>query len=268
MATMGLNTNDQQQSPFLQLPREIRDRIYEKLLDVEFPVPDPIDSKAERHHLASRREGTIRFVNHLPAISTGGLARCCHQIFDELSRTIERRSASARGITCKLDLMIHGPEERFREEQIFPSWTALPAPMSSVNNVHVTFRTVKPEKLFWVGCGGPGYFTQSLLHLLACFFAYGPSFENRKSQAPSWIEELRVDLEEDDRALRGGGHRTVFGGLRGFLGMVAESGVLGGRLGKLSFYVAGTISNEWEVKKHEDNSSTVREWSHYGWIPL
>ncbi|KAI4204279.1 MAG: hypothetical protein LQ350_001259 [Teloschistes chrysophthalmus] len=268
MATMGLNTNDQQQSLFLQLPREIRDRIYEELLDVEFPIPDPIDSKEERLRLASRRGGSIRVVNHLPAISTGGLARCCHQIFDELSGTIERRSASARGITGKLDLMIHGPEERHRQERIFPSWTALPAPMSSIKIIHVTFRTIKPETLFWVGDGGPGFFTQALLHLLGCFFAYGPSFEDGKSQAPNWIEELRMDLETDDRALRGGGRRSVCGQLKRFLMTVSCSGVLGGRLGKLSLYVAGTLSDEWEVKKYEDNLSTVREWSQYGWIPL
>ncbi|KAL9577472.1 MAG: hypothetical protein Q9212_006342 [Teloschistes hypoglaucus] len=267
MATIGLNTNDQQRSLFLQLPREIRDRIYEELLDVEFPIPDSIDSKEERHCLASRRGGTIRVVNHLPAFSAGGLARCCHQIFDELSGAIKRRSASARGITGKLDLMIHGPDEHHGQERIYPSWTALPIPMSSIHNVHVTFRTVKPEELFWVGDGGPGFFTRALLHLLGCFFAYGPSFEDGKSQAPNWIEELRIDLENDDRAFRRG-RRSVFRQLSNFLEWVAVSGVLAGRLGKLSLYVAGTISDEWEVKKYEDNSSTVGEWSRYGWVPL
>lgn len=268
MATMGLNTNNQQQSGFLQLPREIRDRIYEELLDVEFPIPDPIELEKERHSLTSRRGGIIHVVNHLLPISTGSLIRCCREIFDELSETIERISASARGITCKLDLMIHGPGADGGPQRILPSWAALPAPMSSIKNVHVSFRTIRPEKLRWIGDGGPASFTQALLHLLGCFFAYGPSLEDGKSQGPHRIEELKIELEKDDKGLSGRPRRAVFTELYRFLRMVAGSGVLGGRLGKLSLYVAGTLAGEWEVMKYEDNSRTVQEWAKYGWVPL
>ncbi|KAL8703370.1 MAG: hypothetical protein Q9201_003455 [Fulgogasparrea decipioides] len=262
----------------LQLPRELRDRIYDAVLDLETPVPDSTYSTTKRRTIASRKGRTIYLPLELPAISSGNLLRCNRQVFGELSQTISsRNSTRSRGLTCKLDLMIQGRDPGQDEDDycllckdedsqaIFPTWVSLPAPISHLKHVHVNFRVRNQATLSWAGDGGPGWTTQSLLHLLGCFFAYGPSFtEARKPREPFWIDELRLDADEVDRGRQ---RRPVFTYLCSFLGMVAGSGVLGGRLGKLSLYHTDMLHQEWAVINHDDVSKTVEEWSRYGWVP-
>ncbi|KAL8691408.1 MAG: hypothetical protein Q9218_003361 [Villophora microphyllina] len=259
---MSLNNHPREQSRFLQLPRELRDPIYEAVLDLETTTPDLVTPGIERHPLTSRKGGSILVLDDLPATSSGSLMRCCRQVRIELSESILHKSASSQGLTSKLDLTVNG------SGQILPIWNAIPAPISNIKSVYVNFHVHNREKLDWIGDGGPAHFTQALLHLLGCFFAYGPSFEDQKSQAPSWIEELRLDVAQDDRCENRSRLRSVVGNLTTFLSMVAHSGVVGGRLGKLSLYTAGTLVERWDVSKYGDCSETVREWSAYGWVPL
>ncbi|KAL8872447.1 MAG: hypothetical protein Q9174_001917 [Haloplaca sp. 1 TL-2023] len=254
------------QSSFLHLPRELRDRIYDEVLDLSDPVPDMEASVQGRRALASTRR--ISITPKLPSSASSSLRRCNRQISEEVFQMIRRRGASySHGLTSKLDLLLQGSEPGDRGNvKLFATWIALPAPMLYTNKVHVNVRVSNPEGLFWIGCGGPGYTTTDLMHLLGCFFAYGPSFEKAtRSCTPILIRELCLDVVENDEKER----YSVYRELSYFLGCVARNGVLGGKLHKIFILIAGTLRREFEVIKDTDPSTiaaTVKEWERYGWI--
>ena len=152
---MKSSKEQQHQSSFLLLPRELRDRIYDEVLDLSDPVPDIEASMGERRILRESGCGRrIYITQKLPSSSSSSLRRCSRQISEEVSQIIIRRGASdSHGLTSRLDLLLHGSEVGHREKvKLFATWIALPAPMLYIDDVHVNIRICNPERLFWIGC--------------------------------------------------------------------------------------------------------------------
>ncbi|KAL8928999.1 MAG: hypothetical protein Q9208_001442 [Pyrenodesmia sp. 3 TL-2023] len=117
----------------------------------------------------------------------------------------------------------------------------------------------------------PGASARNLLNLLARFFAYGATFDaDKKMPRPQYVEELVVDVlpvevphlqfKHDHDEPGNDPDREMLESL-GCFGMVARSGLLFGRLGRISAYVDGKFRQQWEVVYRENTEETVKEWS-------
>lgn len=130
---------------FLSLPREIRDRIYESVLDFEETTPGKPDEDPERQNYGLCSHPCF-FPQRILSTSSGSLLRCNRQIFAELSQTISRCD-----ITYKLEVLLKGDwgkDERYDLNPLrtlsgglYPTWTKLPASLEHLKylDINITF---------------------------------------------------------------------------------------------------------------------------------
>lgn len=202
----------------------------------------------------------------------------------ELSQRLASRVAptSRKGLTYELNMLIKGVNPKtYVGVQMYPVWSKIPVlPISYAKCLHVYLQGRAYKSFYrhfdFGGDGGPGPSTPNLLNLLARFFAYGATFDaDRKMSRPQYVEELVVDVlpvvilhpraeHDHDRPINNP-NREMRGSLH-FLDMVAKSGLLFGRLGRISAYVDGKFKRQWEVVYRENTEETAKEWSRYGWI--
>ncbi|KAL8718566.1 MAG: hypothetical protein Q9225_004313 [Loekoesia sp. 1 TL-2023] len=258
----------------LSLPPEVRDQIYDAILDLDAPPTDPkyVGYKQIEKGFTCR----LHLPTRAPQASSATLLSCNRQLHNELSQAISRRacSASKTGLTYSLDLLVEGADRRKDEyEHLSPTWTKMPAlPIKYAKSIHVNFKVQNyPGLIFW-GAGGPGQTTQSLMNLLSRFFAYGPTFDEDSTipTPPDFVEELIIEVllvEDPQNGILDHHERRskVVGGLL-LLDLVVHSGLLAGKLGKISICVDGAIKKQWVVTEEANVEKTAKEWSCYGWI--
>ncbi|KAL8840011.1 MAG: hypothetical protein Q9170_001495 [Blastenia crenularia] len=247
----------------LSLPREIRDRIYDVVLDLETPVPN-LDSV--NYQIPAHFHYSIRIPDRIPRSSCAALLCCNHQLESEVSQAVSRRActSSKNGLIYTLDLLVQGRSRNTGQwDRITPTWTKIPSlPITHAKCLHVNFQADKNHKrISFLGDGGPGETNQTLLNLLIRFFTYGPMFDGysmMKSTPPAFIEELVMEIlpvEPGEEQWKGPMYDrdprdSIVWGL--LLRMVARSGLLAGRLGRIYLCVDGEIVSQWDVADHGD----------------
>lgn len=135
--------------PFLQLPRELRDRIYEYALESEVEPPvspeDPtISNRWELDTEPNFKTGIILEKKPLADVTCRGLLYSNVQVMDEV-----RNALSRNGVTCKLDCM-------FQNWKVWATWTSLPPSLERLRIVEVDFRLFSCNCKQWRGIGGGG----------------------------------------------------------------------------------------------------------------
>ena len=129
---------------FLDLPREVRDAIYEAIIDSGCDAPaSPASTYGKRTHVQNTRgpfpaysmsfKRIVKFPRprQQPPFLDVNIALSCHQVYGEYMSAL-RRSLS-KGLNYKLDVMID-------EDSIYPTWTSLPVLSSTVDVLQLDFR--------------------------------------------------------------------------------------------------------------------------------
>ena len=290
-----------QYSPFLLLPREIRDRIYDDVLNEMFRRPEsPIEENDDRIE-EDQGWGSNFFEHTLPTISCLGLLGCSRQVADELREAISRINIGTEtGIQYQLDLMIW-------DASMQPTWLSLPAPRHFLKSVRVDFRIFRHGEFEWTG--NRPILGQYLLQMLRRFLDNGPHFikenptnEVRRAPRDLCLESLTINFvrmehvipsmrsEDDDNNTkpqlipRGSGdtldlvidevsdtHPTTvckdqaaLWALKNFLEKIAGSGLLFGRFRFVKLCYGGKIK-EWIIEDKGNLETTLAQWKPYGW---
>lgn len=154
---------------FLSLPREIRDRPYDEILNLNIPPSYPDSTQGECYH-------SIIISKSIPQASPTALLECNRRIRAQFSQHISSRSSSSsrKGLTYTLDLLVQAqnPEPSYRES-MYPTWSRLPAiPIIIAESIHVSLRAVSlaralPNFDFSKRPSAPRARTYSLLNLLS-----------------------------------------------------------------------------------------------------
>lgn len=169
---------DRGQSTFLLLPREIRDRIYEQLLDLEVPAPRSFQANSDRREEYFKRS-CIKHARQPLQIPSLGLLSCSHQVSDEMHQAIKHRNdRDEYGIEYKLDLSIWAT---FVE----PTWLSLPVPAKYVKSLNLNIRVFEGNSSGWEGGDSGGHrplLQQYILDILHRFYVNGPSLSAPSSR--------------------------------------------------------------------------------------
>lgn len=125
-------------SALLELPRELRDLIFQQLLDIKEHLPENPD------HAGSRDPNwqtpcTIYFEAHSPRPALLQLKLCNRQIHDEVCQILEKH-ADHETDPAHLDVMIKG-------SSIWPTWISLPPTRHFSSTVHITLRLFEAKGL-------------------------------------------------------------------------------------------------------------------------
>lgn len=198
----GLDNFENSQIPigFLQLPREIRDHIYEAILDSagQGQQPPKIRTIVAKSPLI-REKGTPQGIiyhyhgrNSTPSISCAGLLGSNHQISDEMVEIIMRRNKTTEegGVQYKLHLVAC-------RKFLLPTWLSLPAPLKYLRKLHVDLQLSTHEEFEWEG--SIGYLAELSLQLLLRFFRSGPKLSEDLEKLPQH-EQLRNGMPYLDLA--------------------------------------------------------------------
>lgn len=105
-------------SLFLELPRELRDLVYEFLVDERRKPPESPDNAGERAPCSSTTPGSIVYESRSPKPAILQLKLCNRQIYTEVREILKTNVKSDTGPTT-LDIMVKG-------SAIWPTWTVLP----------------------------------------------------------------------------------------------------------------------------------------------
>lgn len=191
MQDVGLHINKNSQLPigFLQLPREIRDHIYEAILDSAGQRPPNIPTIVAKNPIICQKgtpEGIVYHYhgrNSTPSISCAGLLGSNHQISDEMVEIIMRRNKTTKeGVQYKLHLVAC-------RKSLLPIWLSLPTPLKYLRRLHVDLQLSTHEKFEWVGSAG--YLADLILQLLLRFFRCGPKLSSEEG-----LEKLLQQQQE------------------------------------------------------------------------
>lgn len=125
-----------QVSPFLAMPRELRDRVYDDLLN-QPPRPSPAPMVGLDQRIAENQgEGTNYYERVLPPIPCIALLRCNRQVAQEMQDAIHCKNASSEeGIQYKLDLVNWKYSMQL-------TWLSLPTPVRYVKSVWIEYRNI------------------------------------------------------------------------------------------------------------------------------
>ncbi|KAF3937142.1 hypothetical protein ABW19_dt0207206 [Dactylella cylindrospora] len=219
-------------SPFLLLPREIRDAIYHQIYEICM-VPSKAsiypENADERLPLALPWAGSSFFYIHYPKsyprYTLLPILQTNSQIRQEFLEFLERErkrvnidSVGSEGIDDKkkqtsiirYELDIIAPCRR-GPISLTPTWTVLPLPPEAPNNIieelkinyHVTNFAGKAGGNYY-GCGGPGLTSYVLFRLLNDFIFHGPQwyFDAAVSGMPSKGSILGRESDEDEKEKR------------------------------------------------------------------
>lgn len=193
---------------FLNLPRELRDRVYfQVLLSPITPAstsPDEAGPRQEFRISLWNPESAISYDSTFPRSSTSALLCASHQIHDETHAAIvSYNKVHPEGLTYHLDCMIRG--DAFGPGGgLWPTWVSLPAPVRYVRYVKVDIRCFGDLKLIrFIGVPGVRLSidirSRLLLRLLWQFFANGhgfstanPSFQQSPQLFMNTLDSLTV----------------------------------------------------------------------------
>lgn len=185
---------------FLQLPREIRDQVYEDTLDMPAQRPPSIrkilnnnpiiglEANPPIHPRTSTERSSQGLMysyhgrNNTPPISCAGLLGSNHQISDEVCEILMRRNRTTEGgVQYKLYLMAC-------HKSLLPAWLSLPAPLKYLRTLHVDMQLSTRRSFQWVG--SVGTLAELSLQLLLRFFRCGPQLSEGLDRLPQ-REQLR-----------------------------------------------------------------------------
>ena len=264
-----------------KLPREVRDSIYESVLDFG---TDPPASPAEED---DRREedqgwGTMYYQRDLPSTSLGGLLGCSQQTRREVLDLIARVNASGEsGIRYKLDLMIW-------ENSLQPTWLKTPTPPKYVKEIVVDIRMFSHRGPQWIGNALLG---QYLLQMLRRFLQFGPRFitdpPGRRDLRPLYplrdptltifFNAMDTKLDDETKEIV---PRTPWTGnpredpennarfrLHHYISKFVASGLLYGKLDKIRMWYKEEM-HVWEIVDKGDRTTSAHRWNQYGWGPV
>ncbi|KAI4196054.1 MAG: hypothetical protein LQ346_003309 [Caloplaca aetnensis] len=254
----------------LLLPREIRDQIYEALLDLEVPLR-PSTTSATLKQLSP----SLFVEEHIPQSQVAGLFNCDRQLRSELSQALSRRS-----LTYALNLLflsfVRVDEPRRR---VVPDWTSIPA----LPIIHAKCIQIKLQMRQWaeyrhrprVSSEYAQAERMTLLSLVGRLFAYGPTFDADLRFLPppppvAFVEELEVTVVPMADETGGqfgryyeGKALEVAEGFRPVLDLLARA-PLDGRLGRITLRLGEKVVQRWSVE--EDKGVSAEEWERLGWV--
>ncbi|KAJ9647882.1 hypothetical protein H2201_001248 [Coniosporium apollinis] len=173
-------------SSFLGLPRELRDQIYELVLDS--PNAAPSSPKCYQGNSAELLKHETPYIESsycnylpraLPLTASRSLLRLNHQVRNETLAMLSYLSAT-RGSRYVLDIMIAD------EVRLYPTWLLIPSTPAvnpHIDKVSVTFRIFGDcgeQRSGWqISDGGPGEMVWGLHALIQRFLSYGPEWRGR-----------------------------------------------------------------------------------------
>ncbi|KAI4169763.1 MAG: hypothetical protein LQ346_008936 [Caloplaca aetnensis] len=162
---------------FTNLSRELRDHIYEILLQSSRTPPVSPDHGGARKYPSEEDEEYFETCNCYPAedlqSTAAPLQLTCRQVHDEVQEAVLRLKIS-RNLPYKLDLMM------LDEAKLYPTWLAFPAFVDDIPRLDVDFRLFGDvegkQSAMRGGCGGPPLLIWSLFRLTERFLRRGPDF--------------------------------------------------------------------------------------------
>ena len=159
---------------FLDLPREIRDRVYLFVLTSRHCAPkSPKEDRSLWQKSRQGRMGKMWYRKVVSNFTCAGLLACNRQMSREMIEAIERHNAmEGEGVRYHMDCIVTG------DGTLWPAWTGLPAPLKYLKIVELDLRIYHDEVssygIRWAGDGGPGPIVSNLLWLLGHFLTWGP----------------------------------------------------------------------------------------------
>ena len=176
-----------QQSPLFTLPREIRDDIYNLLLNWPNDPPGSPAAAGLRYREVVGTWGD-RSVFYPPPTTycepASALSQCSRQIRQELYELVTNGNLT-KSVTYKLDVMLKGC-------MLWPTWANLPYPVRKMDHLQADLRLFDVKDgsgLFW-GAGGPGLVFLVLFSLLNRLLHHGPRFIHKEGE----VRGLEVDM--------------------------------------------------------------------------
>ncbi|MCJ1436297.1 hypothetical protein MMC27_005675 [Xylographa pallens] len=263
----------------LQLPREIRNEIYQYLLDSadepprnaaeafrdrQFPIKHPRFVDPHFANMQMALLPRIIYQTTLPLIGYRaclGLSRANKQLHNEIHQLTAFRAAHPEA-SYKIDIIV--------DRRYYPTWTSLPTSPHHVRHLEVDLRIFSTKN--WPGDGGPGRFLQDLLRLLTRFLRNGPCFTRKERVRPDIkVESITVHAIDcvDSKAKAARWEPSfddVCRRLRFWIGRLTSSGALWQRVGVVRLCLPGGME-VCPVKHKGDISVHImrRNWATYGW---
>jgi hypothetical protein len=176
-------------SPFLNLPRELRDMIYTYFLEAHRTAPPSPPFAGPRIHRTEKNETEVQtaikniaYPISIPQSQISTLLSTHPQIRSEVLDLADKRNANQICQIADLDIMATG-------YVLYPLWTRLPILTAHSASLHVTvnLRIFSPEA-FRAQDGPPRwpcYAAGRLLTLLNQFFTCGPAFTSTRKRGSS-----------------------------------------------------------------------------------
>jgi hypothetical protein len=176
-------------SPFLNLPRELRDMIYTYFLEAHRTAPPSPPFAGPRIHRTEKNDTqaktaikNIAYPISIPQSNISTLLATNHLIRSEVLDLADKRNANQICQIADLDIMATG-------YVLYPLWTRLPILTAHSASLHVTvnLRIFSPEA-FRAQDGPPRwpcYAAGRLLTLLNQFFTCGPAFTSTRKRGSS-----------------------------------------------------------------------------------
>lgn len=259
-----------------KLPREVRDQIYEEILDISI---DPPSSPAEEED--DRREedqgwGCMYYQRNLPSTNLEGLLGCSQRTRREVLDLI-----GEYGVRYKLDLMIW-------ENSLQPTWLELPAPPKYVREVVVDIRMFDHHGPQW---GETGILGQYLLQMLRRFLQLGPGFATDPLGRPDYrplyplqkpslmifFHAMDTKIDDETKEIV---PRTPWTGnpredpencarlwLQHYISKFVKSGLLYGKIEKIRMWYKQKL-HVWRIVDKGDRTRSAQRWDQYGWGPI
>ncbi|KAL2037275.1 hypothetical protein N7G274_009964 [Stereocaulon virgatum] len=271
-----------------RLPLEMRHSIYNYLLEFTvLPPASPYEVRGDRRE-EGQYWGSMFYEQDFHTASTiGPLLKCRNKQLQQEVQSFLRRKIWKEGasIKYKLDLMVW-------ECSLTPTCLSLPTPSAYVDTLEVDLRFFSYSTPAWCR-PHPGMLAQYLLQMLRRSFERGPHFTPplTEEHMPLHPWQVRLDLlavnfiqsdtsisidprnpltlhddlspPEAVRRLRNPAQFALLF-LREYLDMLANSGLLSGKVKRLRF-CCGTMQRDWKIVKRRRIAAIVQKWGPYGW---
>ncbi len=266
---------------FLDLPRELRDRVYFHLLENEDVPPRSPEAAGDRYEgidkspenrgnlLYYERDLQMYYDRKPLSFACTDILYCSRQISTEMREYLMRRNQTdgTAGINYKIDCMVY-------DSKVWPTWTLLSAPPMYMQNLDVDIRVFGRGGSAFAGDGGYTAVTFGLLRLLGQFFQYGPDFVDRGHlKHPMRVNVFTINFLKVSQEIRDGiayqtNHyeRMRLGDGRILVCKLKNSGLLFGRVKRIRACFADKAL-EFEIKEKEYVDASAALWAQYGWIP-
>ncbi|KAL8655722.1 MAG: hypothetical protein Q9210_000703 [Variospora velana] len=252
---------------FSPLPRELRDRIYDVVLDDKIPVPE----NPSRSTVFSG--SGIRFLKTILVSLSTNLSRTFGQIRTELFEDIAQRSlpSSKHGLVYLLDVQASGPDRAANAfMRVTLDWLAIPTlPLLHARRVQVGVRVQDS----FMQCYGsyttaPGLLSCCLLEVLGNFFTHGPTFTAQAGMLKmTFIQELVVDVAREVGLHMGPQTTESFDThLGASLELVAGTGLLDGKLGRFLLCYEGEARYRYDVAMRAGLEEDTLQFQNGGWF--